>query len=536
MTLGFGMITDSIPGGVAFSSGQRGFDRIRSVCPSRRVAKHDATAVSGSWHLAMIPDHRQSTPKTERIIAIATRRLPSVENGDGLKATLDSIRETYLQDGRPWVIGFSGGKDSTATLQLVWQALRTLPNGSRQKPIHVISSNTLVETPAIVSYIRNSIAAIERAGREDGLDISGKLVEPRIDDSFWVNLLGRGYPAPSNKFRWCTERLKISPADLFIKDQVAQYGEVVLALGVRSAESATRAQVMSLRKIEGTRLRTHKKLAGALVFAPIEDWTTNDVWSYLLQNPETPWGSDNNDLAAMYRTADAECPLVVDTMTPSCGNSRFGCWVCTVVTRDKSMEAMVDSGQTWMESLLEIRDELSDTQRSDRSHEVRSARKLNGRVLLKNQGNELALGPYTFAYCRSLLGRILRAQRDLPPEADGFELISDNELLEIRRIWRSERHDWEDSLPRIYEDCTGKRWFSISEASSDAEEDAGIVDRTAIEFDVPELLMRKLIDAERRTFGLRRRSDIYKTLNNVLDRDWRDEDTLLADLAAMEQG
>ncbi len=470
----------------------------------------------------------------QRIILIGERKVSAVANADGLQAILESIRETYLQDGRPWVIGFSGGKDSTATLQLVWQALRELPAGSRRKPIHVISSNTLVETPAIVSYIRNSIAAIEQAGQADGLQISGRLVEPKIDDSFWVNLLGRGYPAPTNKFRWCTERLKISPADRFIKDQVARYGEVVLALGVRTAESATRAQVMSLRKIEGTRLRTHKKLAGALVFAPIEDWTTNDVWSYLLQNAETPWGSDNNDLAAMYRTADAECPLVVDTTTPSCGNSRFGCWVCTVVSRDKSMEAMVDSGQTWMESLLEIRDELSDTQRPERRLEVRSARKLDGRVLLKNQGNELALGPYTFAYCKELLGKILTAQRELPPEADGFELISDDELLEIRRIWRSDRHDWEDSLPRIYETCTGKRWFSVSEASADAEEDAEIVDRTALEFEIPTLLMRKLIDAERRTFGLRRRSDIYKNLNNVLDRDWRDEDTLRSDLAAMD--
>ncbi len=451
-----------------------------------------------------------------------------------LQSTVEAIRETYAQDSRPWVIGFSGGKDSTCTLQLVWHALRGLPEELRQKPIHVISSNTLVESPAIVSYIRNSIAAISRAGLSDGLQIFARLVEPRIEDSFWVNLLGRGYPAPSSKFRWCTERLKISPADRFIKDQVAQYGEVVLALGVRSAESATRAQVMSLRKIEGTRLRTHKNLSGALVFAPIEDWTTNDVWSYLLQNAETPWGSDNNDLAAMYRTADSECPLVVDTTTPSCGNSRFGCWVCTVVTRDKSMEAMVDSGQSWMESLLAIRDELADTQTPERRHEVRSARKLDGRVLLKNSGDALALGPYTFAYCKELLRRILTVQKELPPEADGFELISEPELLEIRRIWRYDRHDWEDSLPRIYEECSGKRWFSVSEASNDAEEDAAIVSQTAVDFDIPDLLLRKLIDTEKRSFGLRRRSEIYKTLNSVLDRDWRDDDTLTSDLASLE--
>lgn len=189
----------------------------------------------------------------------------------GVQPVLEAIRETYTQDRRPWVIGFSGGKDSTCTLQLVWQALKSLPKPKRGKPIHVISSNTLVETPAIVSYIRSTIAAIENAGRRDGLNIAACIVEPRITESFWVNVIGRGYPAPTTKFRWCTERLKIHPADRFIKDQVAAYGEVVLALGVRSSESATRAQVMALRKIEGQRLRTHKTLAGALVFAPIRN-------------------------------------------------------------------------------------------------------------------------------------------------------------------------------------------------------------------------------------------------------------------------
>jgi DNA sulfur modification protein DndC len=451
----------------------------------------------------------------------------------GIQSTLDTIRETYAQDNRPWVIGFSGGKDSTCTLQLIWQALKALPKAQRSKPIHVISSNTLVETPAIVSYIRGTIEAIATSAKLDGLNITAQVVEPRVQDSFWVNVIGRGYPAPTNKFRWCTERLKITPADRFIKDQVASYGEVVLALGVRSAESATRAQVMALRKIDGQSLRTHKTLAGALVFAPIEDWSTDDVWSYLLQNAETPWGTDNNDLAAMYRTADAECPLVVDTTTPSCGNSRFGCWVCTVVTRDKSMEAMVDSGQWWMEDLLKIRDELADTHRPDVRARVRSIRKLDGRILIKTQRDEASPGPYTFDYCKSLLERVLRTQKNLPPEADGFELISEAELLEIRRIWRNDRHDWEDSLPRIFEREMGRKWFAITDATRDGEEDAEITDNVALESGIPPLLLRKLIDAERRTYGLRRRSDIYKKLNQILDHDWRDDAAIQSDLAAM---
>lgn len=456
-----------------------------------------------------------------------------MKTANSIQLTLETIRETYAQDHRPWVIGFSGGKDSTCTLQLIWQALKSLPKEQRSKPIHVISSNTLVETPAIVSYIRGTIEAIAAAARDHDLNITAQVVEPRINDSFWVNVIGRGYPAPTTKFRWCTERLKIHPADRFIKDQVAAYGEVVLALGVRSAESATRAQVMALRKIDGQNLRTHKTLAGALVFAPIEDWTTDDVWSYLLQNADTPWGSDNNDLAAMYRTADAECPLVVDTTTPSCGNSRFGCWVCTVVTRDKSMEAMVDSGQWWMEDLLKIRDELADTHRPEIRDRVRSIRKLDGRILIKSQRDEASPGPYTFEYCKSLLERILTTQKNLPPEAEGFELISASELLEIRRIWRNDRHDWEDSVPRIFEAQMGRKWFAVSDATRDGEEDAELTDLVAAENSVPTLLLRKLIDAERRTYGLRRRSDIYKKLNQILDQDWRDDEAIRTDLAAL---
>ena len=451
----------------------------------------------------------------------------------GVQPVLEAIRETYTQDRRPWVIGFSGGKDSTCTLQLVWQALKALPRAETRKPIHVISSNTLVETPAIVSYIRIRLRRLRNAGRRDGLNIAACIVEPRITESFWVNVIGRGYPAPTTKFRWCTERLKIHPADRFIKDQVAAYGEVVLALGVRSSESATRAQVMALRKIEGQRLRTHKTLAGALVFAPIEEWSTDDVWSYLLQNAETPWGTDNNDLAAMYRTADAECPLVVDTTTPSCGNSRFGCWVCTVVTRDKSMEAMVDSGQWWMESLLQLRDELAETHQPAIRDKVRSIRKLDGRILIKSQRDEASPGPYTFEYCKHLLERVLRTQAALPPEAKTFELISDAELLEIRRIWRNDRHDWEDSAPRIYEKCTENKWFSVSDATRDNEEDARITDSAADDHGIPPMLLRKLIDAERRAYGLRRRSDIYRQLNQILDHDWRDDDAVRADLASL---
>ncbi|XZW80150.1 DNA phosphorothioation system sulfurtransferase DndC [Acinetobacter baumannii] len=320
-----------------------------------------------------------------------------------LKDIYTSIQEVYLSDQRPWVVGYSGGKDSTCALQLVWNALAELPKEQRQKPVYVISSDTLVETPIIVRYIDKNLENIQKKSDEQGMPFIVQKVSPRVERSFWVNLIGRGYPAPSNKFRWCTERLKIEPANDFITQRVAEFGEVVVVLGVRSAESATRAQVIAMHKIKGTKLARHSSLLNAFVFAPIESFTTDDVWNYLLQS-KSPWNSDNRELVTMYRNAQAgECPLVVDKTTPSCGNSRFGCWVCTVVQQDKSMEAMVESGEEWLEPLLEYRDLLSSTQIQKKNSFIVSLNVVMVRLLLITQMANLYLALINLNFVKSFL-------------------------------------------------------------------------------------------------------------------------------------
>jgi DNA sulfur modification protein DndC len=225
-------------------------------------------------------------------------------------------------------------------------------------------------------------------------------VVPKLDDTFWVNLLGRGYPAPSSRFRWCTDRMKIQPANRFILDRVAQFGEVVMVLGARRGESSTRDQVLKNHAIRGSRLRRHRSLTGAFVYSPIEEFTVDDVWTYLLQVP-SPWGADNRKLVGMYRSAQSgECPLVVDTTTPSCGNSRFGCWVCTVVEQDHSMESMIDNGQEWMQPLLDFRNELSTHHDPEVKRKVREYKRRNGKVTLKEDGTHIP-GPYTLEVHRN---------------------------------------------------------------------------------------------------------------------------------------
>ena len=451
----------------------------------------------------------------------------------GIETRLQEIRHVYLADARPWVIGFSGGKDSTCTLQMVWAALSALPPAQRAKPVHVISSDTLVETPVIVRYIDATLARIQDAARTQGLPVTTHKVSPETERSFWVNLIGRGYPAPSRRFRWCTERLKIEPADAFIKGRVAEFGEVVVVLGVRSAESATRAQSMSLHRIKGSPLSRHSSLLNAFVYGPIEALSTDDVWTYLLQN-SSPWGSDNRDLVAMYRNAQAgECPLVVDKTTPSCGNSRFGCWVCTVVVRDKSMEAMIDSGEEWLEPLLDFRDLLAETQDPEKKGLYREFRRRTGQVAFIGQTDRPVPGPYTLEFCKVLLRRLLQTQlavRREAPAGDDTLLIQDAELHEIRRLWRSERGDWADSVPAIVREELGRELDWVPEdAVSLTAEDGRLLGEVCARHDVPTDLVVRLLDVERDAHGLKRRHAVHTRIDDIFRREWRGLDALVAE-------
>ena len=453
------------------------------------------------------------------------------EAGLDLAALQDHIRTVYTANDRPWVIGYSGGKDSTCALQLIWRVVRALPEGERRKPIFVLSSDTLVETPIIVNHIDDTLAAINAAAADQKMPITAQKVVPAISDSFWVNLIGRGYPAPSKRFRWCTERLKIDPANAFIMNRVAEYGEVVMVLGVRSAESATRAQVMSLHKIDGTTLSRHSTLPGAFVFTPIEAFSVDDVWAFLLQNP-SPWGSENRDLLAMYRSAQAsECPLVVDKQTESCGNSRFGCWVCTVVTKDKAMEAMIDNGEEWLEPLLDLRDELAETQNPDRKREFRDFKRRDGSVTFVGDSEISIPGPYLFTYRKELLRKVLEAQKQVNTKAPPGEktvLIQVEELREIRRIWRSEQGDWGDAVSETVKAVTGKEL--PAEAADGFEfraEDAKVLADVCAAHELPPRLMAQLLEAECSVRGLKRRTLIHRKIASILEQEWRDETTVV---------
>ena len=461
--------------------------------------------------------------KSDRPVSVFTTR--------SLDQIYEGIRAVYRQNRCPWVIGYSGGKDSTAVLQIVWKALAGLRPEERTKSVYVLSSDTLVETPVIVDLIDNALALVDAAASSQGLPFKTHKVKPRTEDTFWVNMIGKGYPAPYSRFRWCTDRLKIKPANTFILDCVAQYGEAIVVLGVRKSESATRAQSMSLKKIDGTVLRRHSTLPNAFVFAPIEDFSTEDVWSYLLSVP-SPWGGQNRDLLALYRNAQAgECPLVIDTTTPSCGNSRFGCWVCTVVNKDSTMEALIDNGEEWMEPLLELRDFLASTQLVENKPKYRDHKRRGGQVSFKADG-DIARGPYRFDTCKDILKRLLEAQKAVASHPEGIDvcLISEEELKEIRRIWRTERQDWKDCVPLIFREVMGRDLdWRTDDAPHFSISDRQLLDRICEYDGVSSDLVAKLLDTERQFLGMKRRHGVFEQIRKVLYENWYGEDEILSD-------
>jgi DNA sulfur modification protein DndC len=366
----------------------------------------------------------------------------------------NEIKEQYLEEdgNRPWIVAFSGGKDSTMLLQVVWYALQELPRDFLLRPIYVICNNTLVENPHILEFVDRQLKAIAKSSLDQGLPIVVDQTTPQLEDSFWVNLIGKGYPAPNSMFRWCTERLKIRPTTLYIQDKISAHGEVIILIGTRSDESSTRARSIAKHEVKGSRLRNHP-LPNAKAFAPIKDVTTQEVWTYL-QAVKNPWtGDKNRELITLYRDGSGgDCPLVMDIKTPSCGNSRFGCWVCTVVSRDKSMEALVDNGEKWMRPLVKIRDYLAKTieRKEGEDYEFEQWR------MPVRRGGQAGSGPYWPKIRMKILKEVLEAQKLIQEEQPHMELITYQELVAIQVQWHRD-FIFNYSVSEVFNEVFGTR-------------------------------------------------------------------------------
>ena len=354
-----------------------------------------------------------------------------INTADPFEDIRQNIAEEYLSETQhyPWIVTFSGGKDSTLVAHLVFEILLSLPPMLRTRQVFFVSNDTLVESPLVVKHMRQSLAEILRAAGIFRLPVSGEITVPKLQDTFWTLLIGKGYPTPNRSMRWCTDRLKIQPTSGYILQKVNENGKAIIVLGVRKDESATRkASIESHQNLENSNLTPHSDLKNALVYRPIADLSTDDVWEFLAAN-DPPWGGAHSDLIKLYReAAGGECPIVLSQEeAPGCGtnSSRFGCWTCTVVNKDRSLQGFVDAGKTEFTPLIEYRDWLVDIRNKP---EYRQAERRNGKLTFK--GGKHIPGPFTIAARQEMLAKLLKVQA-----AFGEELISQDEIDLIKQIW-----------------------------------------------------------------------------------------------------
>ena len=346
---------------------------------------------------------------------------------------VDAIRIEYLSEEHnyPWIVGFSGGKDSTLVTHAVFDALLTIAPSKRTREIHIVSNDTLVESPLVISHLVAVQRAIEQGADNLRLPIKVVTTQPKIEQSFWVNLIGRGYPTPNQTMRWCTDRLKIQPSTQYIFNSVSKCGAAIVLLGVRLDESQSRrTSIEKYQNMVGSNLTPHNSLLGAFVYRPIVDLTTDEVWE-ILASKNPPWGGTHRSLIQLYRDAEGgECPVVLSKEdAPGCGtnSSRFGCWTCTVVDKDKSLQGFVDSGKLEYNGLIEFRDWLKSI-RNDSA--MRQIKRRNGQISFNLEKGKHIPGPFTIKARELILQKLLETQAQY-----GESLISDAEIQIIRRIW-----------------------------------------------------------------------------------------------------
>lgn len=443
-------------------------------------------------------------------------------NENTLEELIEEIKFVYQSDERPWVIGYSGGKDSTTVVELVYKMLCDLPAAERKKNVYIVSSDTLIENPLIKIYLSKMNEMLGEAAIKDNVPIKSCMVTPPANNSFWANIIGRGFPTPrmNGTFRWCTDRLKINPSGEYIQKIIKDEGkEVVVLLGVRKAESISRKRRIEGREIANRLLNRHETIQDAYVYNPIVELTTDDVWDVLLRcdGGKTPWGSDNSELVALYAGADSgECPFAgissKEGQTQTCGQSRFGCWVCTVVKEDKSLNGFIKSGHRELIPLAEFRTWLMSVRDRD---DFREKKRRNGTVYETKTG-EMGYGPFNWKARKEILKRLIETQQQM-----NYELITVDELKAIDEIWDAELDLSRRTLVELFLKLTGEKlpWYDYKEALMD-ENTIKMLEELAEENEIPFDLIRNMLLTTYKNKNYSNSKILRDSMDRLLKQQW----------------
>lgn len=447
---------------------------------------------------------------------------------DIISDKLKEMKLVYQSDSRPWIIGYSGGKDSTVVVHLAYEMLHRLDPKDRKKDVYIVSSDTLVENPLIKIYLDEMLQKLREAAEKDRLPLHVVKVTPRPDNSFWANVIGRGFPTPrtNGTFRWCTDRLKIAPSGVFIEKIIKeQKTEVVVLLGVRKAESAARKKRIEGRELVDRLLNRHETIKDAYVYPAIVDLSTDDVWDILMSNNrKNAWGGNNSKLIELYAGADSgECPFAgfssKETQQQSCGQSRFGCWVCTVVKEDKSLNGFIRSGHRELIPLAEFRRWLMEIRDIGTYRE----KKRRDGTVYRTANNDLGYGPFNWEARKMILRRLLETQKTI-----NYELITEDELRAIDRIWDEEKDLSRRALVELYYDVMGKRlpWDELKRPVFDTET-CEMLCQYAREYQVPMELLQNMIFQVNKSKYFSNTRILRDALGRSVTQQWLQEDELV---------
>ncbi len=256
---------------------------------------------------------------------------------DSIKMTIESLAE-HGATHRHWVIAWSGGKDSTALLTVaIWLVM----SGKVPRPesITILFADTRMEIPPLwiaAQTIRDELAVAGDELAAFGIRLDVQIVMAPLDRRFWVYMLGRGVPPPTNTFRWCTDKLKIDPMKVAMEAVAATLDEkVLLLIGLRLGESAARDDRIAVACSKddgecGTGL--FERTAPTHVcdkLSPILHWRVCHVWEWLRRwAPMAEFGDWSTEIVAeAYGGDDAEDLA-----------ARTGCMGCDLVVEDRAMK------------------------------------------------------------------------------------------------------------------------------------------------------------------------------------------------------
>ncbi len=326
-----------------------------------------------------------------------------------LRERLKELFRRFL--GQPVVVAYSGGKDSTFLLHHVLVLLSEM----KTNPLAVVYADTLVENPLIHQHTLEFLEKVKTYCEETGIYVRILIAQPEIRNTFWVNVIGKGYPLPHHRFRWCQKKLKIKP----VKKALEGFSEGILLVAVRTQESRARQRSLK-RRLNGMELeKNHLR-----VFAPIFDFSEEDIWEFLSKS-QSPWGEDYSKVINLYKSARGECPLIPEKnkFHNGCG-MRFGCWVCPVVKEDKTLKNQAQESEV-LKRLHEFRNWLLDFSLDPQS---RLPFRRNGKPAINGKGM------LTLKAREEILKNLQKLQHQTQ-----MQLISKEEIEEIKKIWEEDK-------------------------------------------------------------------------------------------------